>query len=160
MRPSSQNTPALPLRPRHARLNQRLRQRAFSLVEVTVASSVLMLAMAGTITAVKSSLSTVSQARHLGAASQLMQSELERLRLNNWSQLQAIQDSGDTRIVIPAVPQGSNLTCFRNIRDVRDGLKEITLEARWGGSLDRAQTARLVTRYARDGLNDYFYTSH
>ncbi len=124
------------------------------------ASCVLMVGLGGTVITVKSSLTAISHARHLDAASQIMQSELERLRLRNWEQLQALQDATDTAVAIDHIPPGSNLTCTRHIRDLRDGLKEITVEARWGGSGGRAHTARLVTRYARSGLNDYFYTSH
>jgi hypothetical protein len=133
--------------------------RAFSLIEVMTASCVLMIGLGGTVLTVKNSLETISRARHLGAASQIMQSELERLRLRNWNQLQAIQDSGDNRVVVETPPAGSNLTCARTITDLRDGLKEITLQASWGPGGTR-HTARLVTRYARSGLNDYFYTSH
>lgn len=124
------------------------------------ASCVLMLGLGGTVMTVKTSLDTISHARHLGAASQIMQSELERLRLRSWSQLQAIQDSADHSVAIDTIPSGSKLTCLREIRDLRDGLKEITVETRWGGLNGHAHTARLVTRYARNGLNDYFYTSH
>lgn len=123
------------------------------------ASCVLMVGLGGTVLAVKNSLTTISHARHLGAASQVMQSELERLRLRSWSQLEAIQDSGDDTVPV-AGPAAERFTCSRQIRDVRDGLKEITIEARWGGRSGRAHSARLVTRYARNGLNDYFYTSH
>jgi len=124
------------------------------------ASCVLMLGLGGTAMTVKTSLQTISHARYLGTASQIMQSELEYLRLRSWAQLQAIQDSGNKTVAITDLPRGSNLTCSREIRDLRDGLKEITVEARWGGSHERVHTARLVTRYARNGLNDYFYTSH
>lgn len=119
-----------------------------------------MLGLGSTVLTVKSSLAMISHARYLGAASQVMQSELERLRLQNWSQLQSIQDADDTTVAVIGAPPGSNLVCSRQIRDLRDGLKEITIEARWGGSTSRPHTARLVTRYARNGLNDYFYTSH
>jgi len=123
------------------------------------ASCILMIGLGGTVLTVKNSLSTISHARHLGVASQSMQSEIERLRLRNWSQLQALQDSGDTTVDLPSLPPGSTLSCSRLITDLRPGLKQITLEARWGGSGGRAHSARLVTRYARSGLNDYFYTS-
>lgn len=135
---------------------------AFSLVEVMAASCVLMLGLGGTVLTVKNSLATISHSRHLGAASQIMQSEIERLRLRNWTQLQAIQDSGDNTVPTTGLASAANanISCTRQIRDLRDGLKEITVETRWGGSDGRAHSARLVTRYARSGLNDYFYTSH
>jgi hypothetical protein len=139
---------------------RRFTKAGFSLVEVMTASCVLMLGLGGTVLTVKNSLLMISHARHLGAASQVMQSELERLRLRNWTQLQSIQDAEDKTVPVIGAPSGSNLVCSRNIRDLRDGLKEITIEARWGSSTTRPHTARLVTRYARNGLNDYFYTSH
>lgn len=123
------------------------------------ASCVLMVGLGGTVLTVKNSLTSISHSRHLGVASQIMQSELERLRLRNWAQLQALQDANDRDVPTPDLPVGANLTCTRDIRDIRDGLKEITVEAAWGGANGRAHTARLVTRYARNGLNDYFYTS-
>jgi len=133
---------------------------AFSLVEVMTASCVLMIGLGGTVLTVKSSLATISHSRYLAAASQIMQSEIERLRLRSWDQLQAIQDSGNNTVALDELPSGTRLTCTRRITDVRDGLKEITVETSWGGGTGRTHTARLVTRYARSGLNDYFYTSH
>lgn len=138
----------------------RLRRSAFSLIEVMTASCVLMVGLGGTVLAVKNSLTSISHARHLGAASQVLQSELERLRLCSWEQLQAIQDSADNTFGAGRNPTFSQFTCTRHITDLRDGLKEIAVEAHWGGSTGRAHSARLVTRYARNGLNDYFYTSH
>lgn len=131
---------------------------AFTLVEVMTACTVLFLALAGTLVAVKTSLERLKQSRHTDAASQLMQSELERLRLRSWDQLQALQASGDTTVKSD-VPSAFAVRCTRRIVDLRDGLKEITVEATWEGPRGRAQTARLVTRYARSGLNDYVYTS-
>jgi Tfp pilus assembly protein PilV len=145
--------------PRPTRRSRFLRS-GFSLVEVMAASCVLMLGLGGTVLTVKTSLATISHSRHLGVASQVMQSEIERLRLRSWTQIQAIQDSGDHTVAVNELPAGSNLSCTRRIADVRDGLKEITIETTWGGGTGRVHTARLVTRYARSGLNDYFYTSH
>ena len=42
----------------------------------------------------------VPTARNLTAASQLMQSEMERVRLMSWAQLQALQDSGQTEVAL------------------------------------------------------------
>lgn len=153
----SRNSRAIPTS--RARRLFRFPRAAFSLVEVMAASCVLMVGLGGTALTVKNSLASISHSRHLGAASQIMQSELERLRLRNWAQLQALQDANSRDVPVNDLPSGSKLTCTRDIRDIRDGLKEITVEASWGGSNGRAHTARLVTRYARNGLNDYFYTS-
>jgi type II secretory pathway pseudopilin PulG len=135
------------------------RRSAFSLVEVMVASCILMLGISGALVTLQRSLESIARARQLDIASQLMQSELERLRLLNWNQLQTLQDSGRTRVETPSGGDFVRFSCERQIRDIREGMKEITLVASWGGLDGRAHTARLVTRYSRSGLNDYFYTT-
>ena len=135
------------------------RTAAFSLVEVMVASCVLMLGISGALVTLQRSLGTIAQARQLDTASQLMQTELERLRLLNWSQLQTLQDSGRNDVASPSGGDFARFICERQIRDLREGMKEITLIASWGGLDGRAHSARLVTRYSRSGLNDYFYTT-
>ncbi len=124
-----------------------------------VASCVLMLGISGALVTLQRSISSIAQARQLDAASQLMQTELERLRLLNWSQLDALQQSRATAVPVPSGGDFARFTCEREIRDLRDGMKEITLIASWGGLDGRAHSARLVTRYSRSGLNDYFYTT-
>jgi hypothetical protein len=124
-----------------------------------VASCVLMLGISGALVTLQRSLNSIAQTRQLDAASQLMQTELERLRLLSWRQLEELQSEDQTEF---APPPGSDFAHFnyeRQIRDIRDGMKEITLVAFWGGLDGRAHSARLVTRYSRSGLNDYFYTT-
>lgn len=122
------------------------------------AACVLFLAVAGTLIAVKISMARLDNSRRLDTASQVMQSEFERLRLRNWTQLQAMQDSGATDVQTD-LPAAAGIRFTRRIVDLRDGLKEISVEATWGAAGERARTARMVTRYARNGLNDYVYTT-
>jgi hypothetical protein len=39
-------------------------------------------------------------------------------------------------------------------------MKEILLVSSWRGFDGRAHTARVITRYGKSGLYDYFYTAH
>lgn len=147
--------------PRARQAFSRRAHRAFTLVEVMVAASVMVLSISGALVALQSGLSAVSQARHLTEATSIMQSEIERLRLKNWDQLEILQAAGDTTLP----PSGNHTAgipfkCTRSIRDLRDGMKEIILVAQWGGIDGRAHSARLITRYSRSGLNDYFYASN
>ncbi len=136
----------------------RPRRRGFTIVEVMVAAAVLALGITGVIIVSQRGLQALDTARHLTAASQLMQSEMERLRLLGWAQLQVLQDSGETAVALEGAP--GRFTCRREIRDAKEGMKEITLVATWTGYDGRGHTARLITRYGRTGLNDYFYTAH
>ena len=133
--------------------------RGFSLVEVMVASCVLAFGVSGALVTLQRSLGSIAQARQLDGASRLLQSELERLRLLNWQQLHELQNRGDPTVPLPAGTDFPGFSCERHITDLRPGMKEITLSASWGGPEGRAHSARLVTRYSRSGLKDYFYTT-
>jgi Tfp pilus assembly protein PilV len=137
-------------------------RRGFTVLEVMVAASVMLLGITTAILTLQRGFQALDAARNLTYASQVMQTELERLRLRSWDQLQTLQDSGATSVAVEAVTGlgGEGFTCTRTIRDIRTDMKEITLAATWRGHDGRPQTARLVTRYGRNGLYDYFYTAH
>ena len=138
----------------------RARIHAFTLVEVMVASGVLVFGIISAITTSQRGLQALDAARNLTAASQIMQSEMERVRLLNWAQLQALQDSGNTAVTLAAGAGTGRFACVREITDVKTDMKQITLTASWRGYDGRDHTARLITRYGKSGLNDYFYTTH
>jgi Tfp pilus assembly protein PilV len=136
--------------------------RAFTIVEVMIAAIVLALGITTAITTLQGGFQAVDLARNYTYASQVMQSEVERLRLKNWTQVQALQDAGPGTVTAPAV-QGTArgaFTCTRTIRDIKTDMKEITLVSVWRGYDGRSHTLRIVTRYGKTGLYDYFYTSH
>lgn len=133
-------------------------RRAFSLVEVMVAATVLIFGLVSVIVVSQRGLQALDSARHLTQASQLLQSEMERLRLMSWAQLQALQDAGGGAAPADPLPAGFRFT--RDIRDLKTGMKEITVAATWRGYDGTEHSARLITRYGKLGLNDYFYTTH
>jgi Tfp pilus assembly protein PilV len=136
------------------------RTAAFTLVEVMVASTVLIFGIVTAITTSQRGLQALDAARNLTAASQLMQSEMERIRLLNWTQLEALQQSGTNTVTSEATAGLARVTCTRAITDIKTDMKQITLSAVWRGYDGRDHTARLITRYGKSGLNDYFYTTH
>lgn len=134
----------------------------FSLIEVMIASIVMVLAITTAITTLQSGFQAVDTARGYTYASQVMQSELERIRLKTWDQVQSLQESGNELVTVGTTggAPAAAFTCRRTIRDVKIDMKEITLESTWRGYDGRNHSARFVTRYSRSGLYDYFYTSH
>lgn len=136
--------------------------RGFSLIEVMIASIVMVLAITTAITTLQSGFQAVETARGFTYASQVMQSELERIRLKTWDQVQALQDGGSSIVTVAATggAPAAAFECRRTIRDLKVDMKEITLESTWRGYDGRSHTARFVTRYSKSGLYDYFYTSH
>jgi Tfp pilus assembly protein PilV len=136
--------------------------RAFTIVEVMIAATVLVLAITTAIVALQHGFQALDTARNYTVASQVMQSEIERLRLKSWTQVEALQRTGDTAVQIGAVAGGgaTAFTCHRRIQDLRTDMKEITLDCAWRGIDGRTHNAKFVTRYAKSGLYDYFYTAH
>lgn len=138
------------------------RRRAFTLVEVMVASVVLLFGITSSIMVLQRGLRSIDTARNTTRASQAMQSELERLRLKSWAQIQALEDSGATAVDVPPATgmSDASFACTRVIRDLKEDMKEITLVATWNGGDGIAHSLRLITRYGKTGLYDYFYTAH
>lgn len=139
------------------------RTPAFTLVEVMVASVVLIFGIVSAISAMQAGLKAMDRARNVSLATQLLQSEMERLRLKSWTQLEALQNAGSTATFTADTNAGSaasRFTCTRTIANAKSDMKEITLSAEWRSYDGRPQTARLVTRYAKNGLNDYISTAH
>jgi len=122
-----------------------------------VAATVLLFGIVSAITVYQRGMQALDTARKLSAASRLMQSEMERLRLMSWTQLESLQQSGNTTVDTSGL---KSYNCVREIRDVKTNMKEITLATVWHGYDGREHVARLITRYGRSGLNDYFYTVH
>lgn len=127
-----------------------------------LASTVLVLAITTAIVTLQRGLRAVDSARNYTFASQVMQSEMERLRLKSWAQIQAMQDGNNPVVDVPAVAgtPAAAFSCTRTIKDLKTDMKEISLVATWKGIDGRPYTASYVTRYGKSGLYDYFYTAH
>ncbi|MBI2518720.1 MAG: hypothetical protein HYV95_17735 [Opitutae bacterium] len=136
--------------------------RAFTLVEVMVASVVLVFGIVTAITTMQRGLQAVDTSRNLALATQLMQTEMERLRLKSWTQLTELQASGQTAVALDgsAGAAAARFACTRAITDAKSDMKEITLVTQWNGYDGRPHTARLITRYGKNGLSDYISTAH
>ncbi|MBI5382374.1 MAG: type II secretion system protein [Opitutae bacterium] len=132
----------------------------FTLAEVLVAVAVLTLVISSAILAMQRGLHALDTARRVTDATQFMQSEIERLRLKNWAQLQLLQDSRNHAVPVPGPARSDDFRCSREIRDVKTDMKEIVLTATWRGVDGRPHSLRTITRYCRSGLNDYYYTVH
>ena len=135
---------------------------AFTLLEVMVATIVLVFAITSSITVMQSGFQALDTARNLTTAGQIMENEMESLRLKNWTQIQALEDTGNTTVV-PDPSLGPDATRFNStciISDLKTDMKQITLTTTWKGADGRPHTASYLTRYGKDGLNDYYYTVH
>jgi len=139
-----------------------------------LAGFVMVLGIVTSLTALQFGTRTVDTARNMTLAAQIMQSEMEILRLQNWAQIAAlpatatvdptttISSGSATTLDTMLNSIASRFTCTRTVADIsgRSNIKIITLSVVWTGVDGRSHTLTYQTRYAKNGLSDYFYVSH
>jgi len=127
-----------------------------------MASFVLLFALSAGIITIQAGFRTLDVARGLTLASQVAQSEIESIRLCDWSHLPA---SGSIDISSVFSTDPSLATRFSGTRSIADDpdkpagtMKVITVVVNFR-TYDGVQHTRTYrTRYAKNGLYDYDYT--
>jgi len=137
-----------------------------------VAAIILVLGITTSLTTLVYGMRSIDTARNITLAAQIMQSEMENIRLLNWSQLTALATS-ETVDISSVISSGSSsaldaklnniiskFTCTRTITTPKADMREITLVVSWNGQDGRSHRNSYVTRYCKDGLYDFYYTAH
>jgi type II secretory pathway pseudopilin PulG len=151
---------------------QRRRPRAtgtagFTLVELMVASVVLILGIASAVASLQIGFRTLDNARATTLAAQIVQSEIERVRLLSWTGINALPASEqlDLTSLFPAGRTRTEIinrfTAVRTVSDTADRgglMKSITVTVTWRASNGATNTRVTTTRYTQNGLYDYLYT--
>lgn len=151
----------------------------FTILEVSMASFVMAFGIATSIVAMQSGFKTVDVARGTTLASQILQSEMERLRMKSWADISAMATATDT---VAPVPSGSpagvevfdGATYFSTNADVAgkymitrtvaadstrpSDVLYVTISVRWSDSMGKWHTRSFRSTYAKNGLYDYLYT--
>ena len=153
---------------------------AFTIVEVMVAATVMVLAISSSIIVMQQGLRAIDTARFTTLAGQVLQSQMEKLRLLTWTQLTNATSgpvayttfTPDLTSTASAqlnrfVAGGVAGKCSQSIASPTTGvaafdntMKIITLTATWIGIDGRSHSLSYVTYYGKNGLSDFFYTSH
>ena len=146
-----------------SRLHARGSHRGFSIAEVTMAVTIMSLAISTSLTTMQRSFMSLDSARNITLASQIMQSELESMRLNPWSTISGYP-AGPTTLSIDSAFTGNaavanRFTLTRQVATIRTGLRQITLTVSWNSFDGRAMSRFYVTYYGENGLYDYFSNS-
>lgn len=144
-----------------------------------MASFVMAFGLATAIIAMQSGFKTVDIARGTTLASQILQSEMERLRLMSWTTISALSTATDTTAPIPAgSPAGVEMfdgtTYFSSNPDIAgkftitrtvsadssrpSHVMNIVISVTWKSIDGRSHTRSFQSMYSKDGLYDYYYT--
>jgi type II secretory pathway pseudopilin PulG len=156
-------------RPRFRRRGPR-DHRGFTIVEVGVAAIVLVLCIVSSMTVLQRGFVSIDNARYTTLAGQILQSQMEKLRLLTWTQLTDTTNGPPTNgSFTPDISSSTsgllgNFSCSQVIAaspsPFNTTMKDITLTATWRGSDGRTRSLTYFTRYGQNGLSDFFYTTH
>lgn len=153
------------------------RRREFTIVEVMVAASVMVLTLASSLLVVQQGMRALDTARYTTLAGQILQSQMEKLRLLTWTQL-TNTTSGPVAfstftpdLTATATSQIQRFTaggaagkCSQSIVDAPSPfdatMKIITLTAEWKGIDGTPHNLSYITHYGKSGIPDFFYTTH
>jgi len=162
---------------RDCRRNRVSRRRAFTIMEVMMAAAVLVLGISSALVVLQQGLRTIDTARVTTLAGQVLQTQIEKLRLLTWAQLTS-PDNGPTAYssfapdLADGTPDQLNRftvgsetgKCRQSITDAPPpfaaSMKVITLTAAWTGLDGRQHSLSYTTRYAQNGISDFFYSHH
>lgn len=138
-------------RPRHdaPTLSKRRAAQGFTIVEVMMASVILVVGFIGMIQAVTIGSEMLATARRQTLAAQILNHEMEKLRLASWSTLSALADSAaatydsDQQSLDDAIAaSGVTFNLARDVSAPTTDLVEVTLTVTWtkGGTTTAAST--------------------
>ncbi len=154
---------------------RRFLRRGFTILEVAMGAMVMLLAVSTSIMVLQRGYQSLDDARNTTLATQVLQSLMEDLRLNNWTQVTALQaasnngtsgnvaiDSSFTGYSTTAANMLSDFVCTRTIADVsgQTNMKLLTLAVTWVGYNGSSHSLSFSSYYGKNGLYDYFYTTH
>jgi len=151
-----------------------LRSRAgVTIVEVAVAAAVMALVIASSILVLQSGFKALDTARKTTLAAQIMQSEMEHIRMLSWSRVQTLMAEPPKIELSTIFPQNTALeskillqmeNVFYATRTMTylagsdDEVVEITIAITWKGLDGTTHNRSSSTRYCKNGLYAYYYT--
>jgi Tfp pilus assembly protein PilV len=146
----------------------------FTILEVALATFVMAFGISTSIIALQMGFKAINVARDETLASQIMQSEIERLRLWPWSKTTptGVVDSIAELPATETVPLASTFvsnaaitsrfsvtrTVTNDPSDTTRNVRYITVTVAWNSYDGRPHSRNFTTLYAKDGLYDYYYT--
>ncbi|MBI2514101.1 MAG: hypothetical protein HYV96_19180 [Opitutae bacterium] len=141
--------------------------RAFTVLEVMLAAFILALAIATSITTLQRAFLSIDTARNMTLAGQIMQHELEKVRLKDWATVSAYTSSDNLTIdsLFTSNSYIANLIANRGLRLSREvstpetDIVQLTYTVTWRNYDGRELSRSYVTYYARYGMYDFFYNS-
>lgn len=151
---------------------RRRRNAAFTIIEVAMASFVMAFSISSAIITLQSGFKAIDVARGTTLAAQIIQSEMERLRMMPWNNTGTV--AVDSIAELPDTETFDGATYFSSSTDVvgrytitraveddaaRPGeARNITVTVRWQSYDGRWHQRSFTALYCKNGLYDFYYT--
>jgi hypothetical protein len=137
----------------------------FTILETVFGATVMLLAITTSITTMQHAFLALDCARKVTLSGQIMQSEFEKMRLEDWSVIAGYAASTDITASAKASFASSSaiintFTMTRTVSDVHTDMKLITITTTWKSYDGRQHSRSYSTYYGKNGLYDYFYNSY
>jgi Tfp pilus assembly protein PilV len=142
-------------------------RRAFTIVEVMFAAAVMALGITTSITTLQRGFLSLDTARKITIAGQILQCEMEKMRMVPWATINAYPATLDPMTIDTSFTSnptvGSRFTLRREVDTIATttgvGMKQITFAMSWKSYDGRTLTRKYTTYYGENGLYDYYYNS-
>jgi type II secretory pathway pseudopilin PulG len=130
----------------------------FTLMEAMIATSILGLVLGSVLAVVGECCRYLTDIRRTARASQVLQQEMETVRLMNWTQIQALpsafSDPSDTNNIYAGTITRSSCDSYNGTTTV----VKVTLQVTWTNRVaNRVLTNTLSTLISNGGLNKYIF---
>jgi len=138
-----------------------------------MAAAVMALAITTAITTLQRGFVALDTARNVTLAGQLMQSELERMRLKDWATVNGYAAGPTTlRLVTstadltantaftPSSTLANRFTLTRTVSDFHADMKQVVFTVTWTSYDARPQTRSYTAYYGKNGLYDFYYNTY
>ncbi|MBP6507310.1 MAG: prepilin-type N-terminal cleavage/methylation domain-containing protein [Opitutaceae bacterium] len=142
----------------------RRHQSGFTIIEVAMASFIMAFGLATSIITMQAGYKHIDLARGTTLAAQIIQSEMERIRMMSWTTVNALPSTatfdGATYFSSSSVVAGK-YTITRTVTNDVDRpseVKNINVAVRWQSYDLRWHQRAFSSIYAKNGLYDYYYT--
>ncbi|WP_309399672.1 PulJ/GspJ family protein [Cerasicoccus maritimus] len=133
------------------------KNRGFTLVELVVGMTLAGIIFTGAFSGMKTGFDIVEEARDQARVTQLLQSEIERMRTLNWTDISALPAKETITL------EGSLASTYRDrytfVRAITSNgtdRVQVVVSASWVNS-GRDRELEMTTGFAKDGLYDYYY---
>ena len=126
-----------------------------------MATMVLAFGIATSVIVLQRGFVMMDTARNLTTAGQIVTSQMEQLRMQDWATVSAYPSSATT-VPLDGIFTANRsvlnrFTLTRTVTAVSASLLEVTFTITWRSVDGRSNTRSMTTHYARYGIHDYIY---